>query len=66
MYQNRITKLTPPSIGFRPAAWVANPRAEKAVQPGVAAESIYATAWNIARRDHEIDKLFNAAYFYDI
>lgn len=66
MFQNRISKLTPPSIGFRHEAWVANPQTVAAAQPAATAESLYASAWNIARRDHEIDKLFNASYFYDI
>lgn len=27
---------------------------------------LYAVAWTLAQRDHELDKLFNAAYYYEI
>ena len=27
---------------------------------------VFAVAWTLAQRDHELNKLFNAAYYYEI
>ncbi len=35
------------------------------MQPASTAD-IYAVAWTLAQRDHEISKLFNAPFYYEI
>ena len=48
-----------PSMPPHTAAYVPMELAEKA--PGVT--EIYAAAWSMAQRDHELDKLFNAEHY---
>ena len=37
-----------------------------AIAPAAGTADLYATAWAMAQRDYELDRLFNAAFYYEI
>jgi hypothetical protein len=42
------------------------PAMPPAIAPAAGTADLYATAWAMAQRDHELDRLFNAAFYYEI
>jgi hypothetical protein len=67
MNDNRITGYSMP-LGDRWPFEVSTPdfQAQTAVTQAAGTADLYAVAWTLAQRDHELDKLFNAGYYYEI
>ena len=65
MSTNRISEFSNDDAGDRPAQPVASIGPPSIAVPLVTMD-LYASAWTMAVRDHELDRLFNAAYYYEI
>ena len=64
--ENRISDYTSPWGDGSPFdASSAEYQAQIPVQ-NVGATDLYAAAWTLAQRDYELDKLFNASFYYEI
>ena len=65
MSTNRISEFSDDDAGDRPAQPIASTGPAPTVVP-LGTLDLYASAWTLAVRDHELDRLFNAAYYYEI
>ena len=67
MSDNRITDYSPPGGGPWPfGVSTAGFYAQTPVGQSADTPDLYAVAWTLAQRDHELDRLFNAAFYYEI
>jgi hypothetical protein len=65
--ENRISNFARPSgDGWPFDASRAEHQAQIPVVQNVGAADVYAAAWTLAQRDYELDKLFNASFYYEI
>lgn len=67
MSDNRITDYSMPQ-GDRWPFEVSTPafQAQMPVAQAAGTADLYAVAWTLAQRDYELDRLFNAAFYYEI
>jgi hypothetical protein len=67
MSENRITDFNAQGENRWPFK-VSMPefQAQNPVTQAAATRDLYAVAWTLSQRDYELDKLFNAAYYYEI
>ena len=64
MNDNRISKL--PGHLWPLDITMADFQAAAQPTQTAATADLFAVAWTLANRDHELNKLFNAAYYYEI
>jgi hypothetical protein len=66
MFENRISQWLPGEGEAPAAAWAANPWAPPVKPENAATTDIFAAAWTQSQRDYELDRLFNASFYYEI
>ena len=67
MADNRISDFSMfPGGGWSVEVSTSSAMALPGVAPPAGTADLYSAAWSIAQRDVELDRLFNAAFYYEI